>query len=66
MTVARQRLGRHIPGIALSIVEGHPLPGNRSLDTFPQIAEKLLELLITIWSSRNCKGRTRENAQLVQ
>jgi hypothetical protein len=36
MTIDRQRLGKHIPEVTLSIVEGHPLLGNESLDTFPQ------------------------------
>jgi hypothetical protein len=35
MTIARQRIGKHIPEVTLSTV-GYPLPGNGSLDTFPQ------------------------------
>jgi hypothetical protein len=36
MTIARQRFGKQVPEVTLSTVEGHPLLGNRSLDTFPQ------------------------------
>jgi hypothetical protein len=28
MNIARQRLGKHIPEVTLSIIEGHPLLGN--------------------------------------
>jgi hypothetical protein len=33
---SRQRLRKHIPEVTLSTVEGHPLPGSGSLNTFPQ------------------------------
>jgi hypothetical protein len=33
--IARQRLGKHIPEVMLSTIEGHRLPGNGSLNTFP-------------------------------
>jgi hypothetical protein len=36
MTITRQRLGKHIPEVMLSTVEGHSLPDNWSLNTFPQ------------------------------
>jgi hypothetical protein len=36
ITIARQRLGKHIPEVMLSTKEGHPLPGNGSLNIFPQ------------------------------
>jgi hypothetical protein len=35
MTTARQRGGKHVPKVTLSKVEGHPLLGNESLNTFP-------------------------------
>jgi hypothetical protein len=36
MTIARQRLGKHILKVMLSTKEGHPLPGNGPLNKFPQ------------------------------
>jgi hypothetical protein len=36
MTIARQRLGKHVPEITLSTIEGYPLLGSGSLGTFPQ------------------------------
>jgi hypothetical protein len=36
MTIARQRLGKYVPEVTLSTVEGRPLLGNGSLDAFPQ------------------------------
>jgi hypothetical protein len=50
MTIAGQRLGEHIPEVTLSAVEGHLLPGNGSLHTFPQHAIKveLIQVVISI------------------
>jgi hypothetical protein len=36
MTIARQRLGKRIPELTLSIIVGRPLLGSESLGTFPQ------------------------------
>jgi hypothetical protein len=36
MTIVRKRLSKHILEVTLSTTEGHPLPGNRSLNTSPQ------------------------------
>jgi hypothetical protein len=33
MTTAMQRLGKHIPEVTLSTIEGHPLPGKRSVQS---------------------------------
>jgi hypothetical protein len=35
MTIARQRIGKHIPEMTLSIVEGPPLLASKSQHTFP-------------------------------
>jgi hypothetical protein len=32
MTIVRKRLRKHIPEVTLSIIEGHPLPGNGSIN----------------------------------
>jgi hypothetical protein len=47
MTITRQRLCKHIPEVTLSTIEGRLLPGNGSLNTFPQ--ER-----ISTQSERNC------------
>jgi hypothetical protein len=33
MTITRQRLGKHIPEVMLSTIEGHPLLGNGPINT---------------------------------
>jgi hypothetical protein len=33
MLIARQRLGKHIPEVTLSTIEGHPLLGNGPINT---------------------------------
>jgi hypothetical protein len=40
MTVALQRLGKHSPGVTLSTTEGHPLLGNRPINTHFKTREK--------------------------
>jgi hypothetical protein len=35
MTIARQQLGKHNPGVTLSTKEGHPSLGNRPINPFP-------------------------------
>jgi hypothetical protein len=40
MTIARQRLGKHIPGVTLSTIKGHPLLGNGSIDTHSRTTEE--------------------------
>jgi hypothetical protein len=35
MTIARQRIGKHISEVTLSTVEGYPLLGSKSLGTLP-------------------------------
>jgi hypothetical protein len=61
MATAGQPLVKHIPEHRFTTIEGHPLPGNESLNTFPQhtIIVELLEVVIsTIFgSSRSCRGR---------
>jgi hypothetical protein len=36
MTIARQRLGKRVPEVTLSTMEGCPLLGSEPLGTFPQ------------------------------
>jgi hypothetical protein len=36
MTIASQRPGKHVPEVTLLTIEGRPLLGNGSLDTFSQ------------------------------
>jgi hypothetical protein len=36
MTIVRQQLGKHIPGVTFSTIEGHPLLGNGPINTFPR------------------------------
>jgi hypothetical protein len=40
MTIARQRLGKHCPGITLSTIEEYPLLGNGSINTNSRTTEE--------------------------
>jgi hypothetical protein len=60
MIIARQRFGKHVPGVMLSIVDGPPLLCSKSLGMFrsngstQNITEELFE--VVFWWSIPCEG----------
>jgi hypothetical protein len=55
MTIARQRLGKHSPGVTLSTIEGHRLLGNETINKHSRTTEEKCFR----WGP--CRGNIRES-----